>query len=215
MRNPARWLPLIGLLVAACSSLPTDPEAPATAPPPLSLKTTSEADLTFLNHAAGAPSLATLSTSFWAVKGQTRQASLYYHARPGNDDSTEFVRFRVNPKTLRTRPNGTAFATGDSILITITVVDTVKLIVDYQPTGLHFEPKDPARLWMSWTETDRDLNNDGAVNGTDDTIRLATQAVWAQEFVGGPWAQLKTSFDFGFEQMSVKPTSFTRYAVAY
>lgn len=213
MRHLTRLIPIAVLFTAACDRLPTAAEPDA--PPGLSLKSSNESDLTFLPHVAGAPALANFTASFWAVKGKTRQASLYYRRQPGELDSTEFVRFRVDDKALFKRPNGTPFAKGDSVLITLAVVDTARLIVDFQPSGLSFDPKSPARLWISWAETLRDLNGDGAVNGADEAIRLATQSIWKQETAGALWQTIKTSFDFPFERMSAKITSFTRYAMAY
>jgi hypothetical protein len=207
-----RRLTVLGLMLAACTAAPTEP-TPAGGPP-LRAHLVDDSDIVFVQNGADAPPLGVRQVSFWAVVGQSRRASLYYTRRPGAVDSTELVRFRVDKKSLHRRPDGTPFAAGDSILITLTVVDTLNLIVDFAPSGLTFNPKYPARLWFKWTETNHDLDHDGAVTPADDTVRLTT-AIHAQESVGAPWARLATKIDFASQDVEARPTSFTRYAVAY
>jgi hypothetical protein len=57
------------------------------------------------------------------VRGEDSKVFMYYAPRPGDDDSTEFLRFRVRDRSLFERPDGSPIAVGDSILITIVVVD--------------------------------------------------------------------------------------------
>ena len=150
---------LIGL--AACASPETITSPVRSTGPGPSLARASESELGFLRNAPAAPPLAATSVSFWARTAEDREASISYAARPGAPDSTEFVRFRVEKGALKTRPDGSAFAPTDSVLITITIADSARLIVDFQPAGLQFDPKRPAKIWFNWTEVDRDRNRDG------------------------------------------------------
>ena len=103
----------------------------------------------FLRPAADTPPLAQTTASFYAVRGENRQVRIMYHARPGASDSTEFLRFEVPSQSLVRRPDGTLVAVGDSVLIRLTVIDTVRLIVRCEPAGLRFAKDTPARLSMS------------------------------------------------------------------
>src|SRR5687767_14181513 len=111
-------------------------------------------ELNFLRPALSAPSVANPVVSFYAKKGQDVEAIMWYRKRPDRPDSTEFIRFRLADNSLLTRPDGSAIAAGDSILITITLVDPQRLIIDMQPSGLRFSPVKPAELKISFAEAD-------------------------------------------------------------
>lgn len=210
-RRRPRWAILALAITSACAA-PTDlgpPEAETT-----SFQSVSESALRFFRNAPGAPGLATLSTSFYAKKGETREVELYYHATPGVPDSTRLLRFRVEKRALAVRPDGTPFADGDSVLITISVADSSQLIVDFEPSGLGFDNKHPARLWFWWSETDPDLNHDGLVNAAD-TTALVSSAIWAQETPVSLWDRLTTVLELGGHEAEAKVYGFTRYALAY
>lgn len=139
---------------------------------------------------------------------------MYYRARASGRDSTVFVRFRVPKRALLTRPNGTPFATGDSILITITLVDPVHLEVGFEPSGLRFSSSDPADLKLSFLETDDDLNHDGTVNGNDVAIQ-SLLAVWRRESLTQPWTKQATLFTPGSHELEADVTGFTGYIIAW
>jgi hypothetical protein len=203
------------LLLVGCGDtplVPNQPEPLASGSP--ALQQVPQSSLLFLRPAQGAPSLAALTVTFWAVRGLDREVSIFYHKRPTLPDSTEFLRFKVEKRSLVNRPDGTPIAMGDSIQITLTVVDTVSLIVEFQPAGLVFDPNRPARLWFKYTETDADRDADGAVNATDATI-TAGLGIWGQEVVGGPWDLIERDVNLMTEQVEAKVPGFTRYAVAY
>src|SRR5206468_1337140 len=81
-----------------------------------------------------------------------------------------FLRFEVPNDGLYRKPDGTAFAAGDSIQITVTVVDTKQFRFDFQPSGLQFNPNDPARLKVEYHYADPDFNGDGSVDSGDAEI---------------------------------------------
>jgi len=171
-------------------------------------------DLSFLEPDDDAPPLATTRVSFYAVRGQERQALIMYRAQPGAADSSEFVRFVVPAGSLVERPDGSPIALGDSLRITLTVVDTLRLIVDFQPSGLRFATNHPARLRFSYGETDDDLDDDGEV-GPDDEAIEATFAIWRQETAGEPYRKIPSTALTVAEQVVAEIGGFTRYAVAY
>src|SRR5687768_14965328 len=73
-------------------------------------------DLTFYRFDDAAFEQAQRQASVWAVKGESRALVLRY-----NDTNAEFLRFEVGAAALLERPDGTAFVTGDSILISVDV----------------------------------------------------------------------------------------------
>jgi len=187
-----------GLLAAACSSDPTGSQTN---------------QLNFLVTAAGAPGIANPSDSFWAVSGQDRRLRIYYHStEPG--DSEILLDFKVPSGALFQRPDGTPFALGDSILIHVAVIDTVHLIVAFEPAGLLFSAATPAHLKLGFAETDDDVNHDGVVNQVDTTLTQQLQ-LWRQESSGAPWFPLSTVVTISDDEANTDIYSFTNYALAY
>lgn len=196
----------------ACQDEPTVPSLPSV--PTASDRSTQTLTPNFLHPAAGAPSIANPTVSFYAKQGETRQAVMLYHADPGATDSTVFVRFKVGAKSLLTRPDGSRIAAGDSLLITFSLVDPVRLIVDFQPAGLQFDPKDPAELRMSFAETDPDVNGDGVVN-QQDTVLTRRFKIWREETTADPWFSLPSDVFLLLHEVEAPVNGFTRYAIAY
>lgn len=205
-------LALLGAAALACSAgsdgnggsgpLPNDSTAPGTS-------------LRFLRPASAAPALGERTVSFWAVAGVRREVRLMYQRASGQVDSVEFVRFRVDDKTLTQDSAGNKLATGDSVLITLTVSDTLRLITDFQPAGLVFNPKKPARLWIKFGEADPDLDHDGSVTAADTTLLLGL-TIWKQEHPSDTsWTLLPSLVDTLTQEVEADVPGFTRYAVAY
>lgn len=175
---------------------------------------TVEDSLTFLRPAPNAPGFGNLSVSFWAVKGIRSQVELRYRALPGQSDSAVFVRFRVDPQSLRARPDGTPIADGDSVLITLSVDDSTRLICKYEPEGLQFDSKKPARLFIKYGEADPDLDRNGVVNAQD-TALVRSFRIWRQEVAGEPWVGIPSTVAEDALEVQADIYGFTRYAVAY
>jgi hypothetical protein len=206
-------LPLLTAIVvggAACRDQPTGPSAAG----PLSPEVTTAATPHFLRAAANAPRIANPVVRFYAKKGRRHNVFMFYHARPGRRDSTDLIRFRVREQSLLARPNGTPIRAGDSVLITLRLVDPVRLIVDFQPAGLRFNPRDPADLRITWSETNPDVNRDGVVNQQDTNLKQRLK-IWRQERSTLPWTRTASTVDVPSEECELDLTGFTRYAVAY
>lgn len=167
-----------------------------------------EAELNFLRPAANATPLAQKSASFYAVKGEDREIRLFYTS------GEEFLRFKVSDDALDRYPDGSVIADGDSVLISLTVTDTVRLIVDFQPAGLKFSPSEPAELKIRYAETDDDIDDDGDVDGEDSALEL-TLAIWKQEIPGALWERIGSVVVEELDEVEADITSFTRYAIAY
>ena len=168
----------------------------------------------FLAPALSAPPIANPVVSFWAKKGEDVEANMYYQKRVDRPDSTEFVRFRVRASSLLSRPDGSLIAIGDSVLITITLVDPERLIIDMQPAGLRFSPARPAELKLSFREADEDVNGDGQVNAADAAI-LPQFAIWKRERAGDPWMKLTSVVQVEAHEVEALVGGFTGYAIAW
>ena len=193
-------------LVTACS---TEPVRVGDAP-----RANLSSELHFLRPAPDAPPLAQTTASFYAVRGENREVRIMYRARPGASDSTEFLRFEVPSQSLLRRPDGTLVAEGDSVLIRLTVSDPDRLIVSFEPTGLLFATDAPARLRMSYAETDDDVNADGVVDALDEELESLFQ-IWRQEQIGDPFHALASLLDKTRELVSASIGGFTNYAISY
>lgn len=189
-----------GVLAAACSS--SDPTAATTTPP------------TFMQTAATAPPLANATDSFWARTDQSRRLKIYYQPAEPGEDSSVMMRFSVPAGALWRRPDGSAFAAVDSILIRVTVVDPTQLAVAFSPSGLQFSTTTPAHITFYLGEANEDLDDDGHVSLVDTTL-LQTLHVWKQEATGLPWLQLPSVVDLTNAQVDADIFSFTNYALAY
>lgn len=171
-------------------------------------------ELRLLTVASTAPLVATTTTSFWAVKGKNAGVDLWYHARPGQRDSTKFLEFRMGGATLDRRPDGSVIAQGDSVLITLTVVSPTNLIVDFQPSGLKFSANDPAKLKMFFGECGDDLDRDGQVTSSDDAIEQQL-SIWRQETPTSPWIKVSSLVVKDNKEIDAELGGFTGYAIAY
>lgn len=176
--------------------------------------TVGEDSLAFLRPAPAAPAFGTRTLSFWAIRGERTEVRLMYQLKPGQVDSTEFVRFRIDDKTLVSDSAGNPLANGDSVQITMSVSDTLKLIIEFQPSGLVFNPSKPARLWIKFGEADHDLDEDGTITAADTTLLLGLK-VWKQEQLALPWSLLASTVDTVEQEVEADIYGFTRFAVAY
>lgn len=173
-----------------------------------------DAELNVVRASPSAPPLVATTASFYALKGENREVRLYYRPAPGSLDSTEFLRFKVPDESLDRRPDGSMIAVGDSILITVAVLDVSKLLVDFQPAGLRFAAIKPAELKLSFGEADDDLDDDGDIDG-DDVAAEARLAIWRRETIADPWVRLSSVLNVSSDEVEAAITGFTNYAIAY
>jgi hypothetical protein len=173
-----------------------------------------ESQLRLLTVSTGAPPLAASVVSFYAVKGKNAGVDIWYRPRAGQRDSTKFLEFRLGGATLDRRPDGSLIANGDSVRITVLVVDPTHLILQFQPSGLTFSSKDPARLRMFFSEVGDDLDHDGNVNSDDDEVERRL-SIWRQEVPGLPWFKVASAVVKDQKRVDADLAGFTGYALAY
>jgi hypothetical protein len=208
MKNPHSLRPLvIVLMLVASASCVAD--SITTAP-----EVRSPSDLRLLHVLPGTPPLALTQASFYAIKGRNAGIDLYFRAAPGQSDSAKFLEFRMGGASLDRRPDGSAIAEGDSILITLTVTDATHLMVEFQPSGLVFSPNDKPKLKMFFASCGEDLNYDGRVDAADASIQNQL-GIWRQERPGDPWYRLGSIQISNLKELDAELLGFTGYAAAY
>lgn len=182
-----------------------------TAPAPVSRPAD---QLHFIRPAPTAASLPDTAVSFWAKRGEDRELRLYYNSPSGPGTGQEFLRFTVPAAALAQRPDGSAIAVGDSILISVRVTDPSRLIVEFQPSGLKFSAGSPARLRFELAETDSDLNGDGVVDSADDVLKTQL-SFWRQEAPGQSWFKVASAVFTDLDEVEANVLGFSGYALAY
>lgn len=202
------------MLVGACggeSSIgpPEDPDGPVT-----------RAFVNALVQGDTAPSLTTLQETFVAVAGERQTFEIRYDVDPiGEDDSNgRFFRLDLKQSTLLALADGTPLVEGDTVLITVTV-DPVNIRVQLEPSGLQFDPAEPAELRFWYTLANPDLNGDGVVNSLDDDILNDLLALWMRpggENSGEDWERLDASIhDVSDKRLRADLEHFSGYVVAW
>ncbi|NNG15746.1 MAG: hypothetical protein HKM89_04635, partial [Gemmatimonadales bacterium] len=171
------------------------------------------AALNILKLALNSPPVFNPVLSFWAKKGEQYEERIYFEDAQGGQGD-EYLRFRLDELSLETMPNGTPIALGDSVLITIRVVDPTRILFEFGPAGLTFNPLDPAELDLKYEEADDDFNEDGVVDQEDDDIEDIL-AIWRQENPGDDFIKLGSIVFEPLEDIEAELLGFSRYAIAY
>ena len=167
----------------------------------------------FLTVPPTAPPLVSRTVRFWAVRGQDREGFIYYKKRSGPPRSSDrLTRFRVRKETVIVLPSGQTLAPGDSVLITMSVVDTLHQILEFKPSGLKFKNR-PADLSIYYYEADHDFNGDGVIDAKDAQIE-STFRIWRKDATQ-PWVAQPTELEVSLDEAEIDVSGFTRFAVAY
>jgi hypothetical protein len=198
-------IPLLAVLLtgtAACS----DSTSPGEGTRPAS-------DLNIVRIASTSPPLFHPEESFYAVQGQDREVRISFQDALGAEGE-EFLRLRVRPGSLLAHPDGTPIAGGDSVLITVRVVDPANILFEMEPSGLTFSPAEPAELKIHYAHADHDFNEDGTLNVSDEQIK-SQLSIWRQEALSDPFVKLGSVNVEATEEINADILGFTRYAIAY
>ena len=182
----------------------------STGPDPDEVK--DESELTFVRFEAAAQGNVPLQASFWAVRGEDRELEMRSFPTPGDEDGEKFLELEIDDETLLRRPDGSSFAEGDSILITVTLDAGGRFIFDFQPSGLVFNPAEPAELKIRYVLGDDDFDGDGDVDD-DDFAFEAQLAIWQREQSSDPFVRLP-SIEIGDDELKADLDGFTGFALA-
>ncbi len=192
--------PLVTAAALACSESTGPDERP-------------EDQLPVLGIRSDAPPLETTDTSFYAKKGEFRSLFVYFTDGAGGRGS-EYFRLEVGPDALLARPDGTPIVLGDSVLITVRVVDPARILFDLQPDGLRFNALAPAHMIVHYTEANPDYDDDGDVDANDEALQQSF-SLWQQEEIGGVFTRLTSTVNLGLKGVGADVGGFTRYVISY
>jgi hypothetical protein len=202
-----RFLSVLATLAAFAWVACSDSSGPTPMPTPNS-------QLHFVTQDKAAPPLLAAQVSFYAKVGQDRAVRMFYQGAAPGDPGEEFLRFEVPRDGLLRKPDGTLFQPGDSVLITVTVVDAKKFIFQFAPSGLQFSPSNPARLKIEYQHSDHDLDGDGKTDSAD--VRLAGLLdLWLRHPPDTLWFKQGAVKFEELEEINANIFSFTDYALAW
>jgi len=154
--------------------------------------------------------LSTNQVSFWAYESHDASVQVNYLAA----DATwqPYVSLSVPAGALSQRPDGTSFAAGDSIEITLTF-DPAVMQFEAQPSGLQFSFWTPAVLQVWYGGTNPDLNGDGVVNHLDNYIENVLLGLYTRPTVDDPWISLPSLQSLLFKRFTANLRHFCGYAI--
>lgn len=194
------WWMAAAVAVASCTDN-TGPGVPST-------------QLNFVLQDTLAPALVATRDSFYAKVSDGRELRLFYQGSSPSDSGDEFLRFEVPGDGLYRKPDGSAFQPGDSILITVTVIDPVKFVFQFEPAGLQFDPSHPAVLRVHYLHCDHDFNGDGVEDSSDDEIETEL-GLWYQATDSAPWYKMGSVKFEELDEIEANIRSFSHYALAW
>jgi len=168
------------------------------------------ADLKIVQQDTLAPPLDSTVAHLWAKVGDGREVQIHYQAPLGE----EFLRFEVPGDALLRKPDGSGFAVGDSILITITVVDQSQFLFRFEPSGLQFSSAHPARLKLRYNLSNHDFDDDGSVDSSDVAIEHLLD-IWRREGTTSPWFRVGSVKFEETDEIDANILSFSEYALAW
>ena len=174
---------------------------------------TPEQDFNLIRLAPTSPPILNPEQSFYAVQGEDRELRISFQDQAGGEGE-EFLRLRVRPNSLRALPDGSPIPPGDSVLITVRIVDPANILFEMEPSGLTFAPGEPAELKIHYNHADHDFNEDGSIDVFDAQIKTRL-AIWRQELPTDPFVKLGSVNVEDQEEINADILGFSRYAISY
>lgn len=204
-RLPVAWI--AALLAVACSDsgMPTDPFGPTEEP---------AAQLNILSVVPTAAEPEAASVSFYAYKNKRSEGRIRLADQPGNGGGNEYLRLTIPKDALLAHPDGTPFASLDSVLITIRVADPARILFELEPSGLRFDPAAMPELRIRYEVADDDLDRNGRHDADDDSIEEHL-GIWRQEALEDPFIRLESVVVRNNHEVRARLLGFSRYAIAY
>jgi hypothetical protein len=217
--RPFLLVSALALSVARCADQPTAVKAPAAAAVPQFLRWagpipefTARTDPRARRSGAMALtpplSLEQYTVSFWAVRGESRSVQINYLSSIDEETHPFLTLTATDPRFV---PGVGELAVGDSVLLTV-IVDTTKIGVILEPTGLQFG--EPAEMKMWYGGAGGDLNGDAVADSTDAQIEAQLLGLWYREDLSEPWAPLAAAQSLAEKSFRYGLAHFSEYAVA-
>jgi len=138
--------------------------------------------------------------SFWAVRGASRSVQINYRGSRDSDPHPFLLLTTTDPQFV---PGIGDLAVGDSVLITVKV-DTRKLKVSLEPTGLRFGAPAALTLWYGAAAQDQD-----GAPVSDDSLGM-----FYREDHKHPWIQLAATQSLEQKSFTYNIPHFSDYAIA-
>ena len=206
----------LALSVARCADQPTAVKSPASpqflkwsgGTPEFSSRTDTRARRSGAMALTPPLSLDQYTVSFWAVRGESRSIQINYSSPIDNETHPFIVLTTTDPLFV---PGVGELAMGDSVLITVTV-DTSKIGIKLEPTGLQFG--EPAQLKMWYGGASGDFNGDGTADASDAQIEQTLLGLMYREYSDDPWTQVPASQSVDDKLFLYSLPHFCEYAVA-
>jgi hypothetical protein len=174
---------------------------------------TPPSELNLVRLDQNSPPILNPEQSFYAVQGEDRELRISFQDTSGGEGE-EYFRLRVRPASLLARPDGSPILAGDSVLITVRIVDPANILFEMEPTGLTFSQDEPAEVKIHYNHADHDFNDDGTINAADNQIKNAL-AIWRQETPADPFVRLGSINEVTLEEINADVFGFSRYAISY
>jgi len=197
-----------GALGCSADSVTSPPPPPEPGPIPTQ-------GLSFLRQGGTAPALTTTDTSFIVTKGVETEINIRYAPRLGETVGEEFLELEFEEESLFRYPPshpraGQLFQDGDTVTVRVRI-DPTNLIIKLDPSGIQFDPDEPAELELHYGNADEDYDDDGTPDPPETEAQID---LWRQENVGDPWFRIGEIKDADLDHVSARLTSFSRYALA-
>ncbi|HXE57669.1 MAG TPA: hypothetical protein VNK43_06685 [Gemmatimonadales bacterium] len=171
-------------------------------------------EFNFVELAPDAPPLYQDAVTFWAYTHRDGEARLYFRDPQTGGPGEEFVRLRIDAGALLARPDGSPFGAVDSIRVTLRVVDPAVFQVELEPSGLAFNPLEPAELKFHYNHADYDFDDDDDVDEEDLALE-GRLTIWRQERPGDPFVRLSSLLQVEIDEVEAELLGFSRYAISY
>lgn len=205
MGRHTRWMLGAAIAVAGCSE--STGEGGGNTPP------------TALLLATTAPDLCADSTGAWFKKdpaGQDSTIALVFPETGSTCQGTteDFARLELKNISLLRYPDGNLIANGDSVFISLKWVGNDSILFELKPSGLQFDPDNPAKLKIEYDEASDDLDHDNDVDTEDQDIEHRLD-IWRQAQPGAPWVKIGTGKIEDSNEIEAKLFGFSRFMIAY
>lgn len=145
--------------------------------------------------------------SFWAVRGEARSVQINYKRRRDAEPRPFLLLTMTDPQFV---PDIGELPMGDSVLITVKV-NTRKLSVSLEPTGLQFGTPGQLTLWYGGG---RHGHDDDQYNGNDEPIDDTDLGMFYREDQKHPWSQLAATQSIADQSFTYAIPHFSDYAIA-